>query len=102
MRQRRSSEDAELADVLDKLNNPDAVTLAQIKRAASDDFEQWLTERKNWPSLPHRMERCGYVPFRNDGADDGLWKFDGKRQVIYVKTTLSSSERELATRSLRG
>ena len=97
----RSSEDAELADVLDELRNPNAVTLAQIRRAASGDFEVWLTERKNRPSLPYRMERCGYVPFRNDGADDGLWKSDGKRQVIYVKATLSASERELATRPLR-
>ena len=25
---------------------------------------------------------------RNDLADDGLWKLDGRRQVIYARSTL--------------
>jgi hypothetical protein len=98
----RSPEDAELADVLDKLKNPSAVTLAQIRQAASGDFEEWLNERRNRPSIPRRMERCGYVPFRNSGVDGGLWIIGGKRQCIYVVATLSAAERAAAARALRG
>jgi hypothetical protein len=96
-----AAEDAELADMLDGLKRPDAVTLAQIKKAASGDFEEWLSDRKNWRSMPHRMERCGYTPFRNNDADDGLWRVQGKRQTIYVKATLPVAERARAAEKLR-
>ena len=96
----RSPEDAELADVLDALKNPDAVTLAQIRAAAAGGFEEWLTDRRNRPSIPHRMERCGYTPFRNDAVDDGLWKVGGKRQVIYAKAALSGADRGKAARAM--
>ena len=28
------------------------------------------------------------MPVRNDLADDGLWKINGRRQVIYARSTL--------------
>ena len=63
----RAPEDAELADVLDELGNPDATTLVRITNAgARGDFADWLEDRKNRRVIPHRLERCGYVPVRND------------------------------------
>jgi hypothetical protein len=63
--------------------------------------------RKNRRAIPHRLEKCGYVPVHNPTADDGLWKIKverlmssypkgtpkpspvvGKRQVVYAKKTL--------------
>jgi hypothetical protein len=49
-------------------------------------------ERKNRRALPHRLERCSYVPVRNPDAKDGLWKLKGERQVIYAKAALSPAE----------
>lgn len=98
----RSPEDAELADVLDNLNNPDAVTIARLSAEARDGFQAWMQDRKNRRQIPHRMERCGYVPFRNDGAKDGLWKLHGQRQVIYVKEILSIRDRFAAVKELTG
>jgi hypothetical protein len=118
----RTSEDAELADVLDALREPDpldpsgpgvlpaVVTLAQIAdqagsmsatsigfdektNRARNSFEAWLRDRKNRRLIPHRMEQCGYVPVRNDGAKDGLWKVGGVRQVIYARAELSIQDR---------
>jgi hypothetical protein len=86
-------EDAELADVLDDLGNPDAVTLKQVAAKATGDFEAWISDRKNRRVIPHRLERCGYVPVRNDMAKDGLWKIRGARQVIYTRDSLSLRER---------
>jgi hypothetical protein len=68
----RSPEDAELADVLDGIGNPDATTLVRIQSEARGDFEIWITDRKNRRVIPHRLEACGYTPVRNNDAKSGL------------------------------
>jgi hypothetical protein len=94
-------EDAGLADVLDKLGNPDAVTLAQLMANASGEMLDWLMERKNRRSIPHRLERCGYTPIRNPYApSDGLWKIQGVRQAVYGKAALSLREQIAAAQKL--
>ena len=86
----RASEDAELADILDSMGNPDATTLTRItNEVTAPDFRAWLEDRKNRRVIPHRLEKCGYVPVRNDAAVDGLWKINGKRQVVYARSALS-------------
>jgi hypothetical protein len=96
----RAPEDAELADILDSLGMPDATTLIRISNEARGDFETWIKDRNNRRAIPHRLERCGYVPVRNDDADDGLWKLSGRRQVIYAKSTLSLAAQLQAARQL--
>jgi hypothetical protein len=96
----RAPEDAELADVLDRIGNPDAVTLIQITDQAPAEFLAWITDRKNRRQIPYRMEQCGYIPVRNETAKDGLWKINDKRQVIYAKSTLSIKERIAAAERL--
>jgi hypothetical protein len=100
----QSPEDAELADVLDTLALPDAVTLETIRLGALErgdhELALWLTDRKNRRAIPHRLEKCGYVPVRNDGAEDGMWKIAGKRQAMYAKKTLPLGEQLAAGRKL--
>lgn len=49
----RAPEDAELADVLDTLGEPDAVTLIQIKNVTSSvEFIEWLRDRRNARTIP--------------------------------------------------
>jgi hypothetical protein len=96
----QAPEDAELADVLDELGNPDAVTAAELIAAAKGGISEWLMDRRNRRALPHRLERCGYIPVRNPEAKDGLWKLKGGRQVIYAKISLTPQEREAAARKL--
>jgi Family of unknown function (DUF5906) len=98
----RAPEDAELADVLDKMGNPDAVTLSQIKANAAGGFLDWLLDRKNRRVIPHRMEGAGYTPVRNDTAADGHWKIAGTRQAVYAKNSLSIRDRFAAARRLDG
>jgi hypothetical protein len=92
----QAPEDAELADVLDRLQNPDAVTIQQISNEATGEFGIWIAERKNRRAIPHRMEKCGYVKVRNSSVKDGLWVINGSRQVIYAKSELSISDRDIA------
>jgi hypothetical protein len=92
----RAPEDAELADVLDKLGNPDVVTLTELIGAANGGTAEWLLDRRHRRALPHRLERCDYVSVRNPYAKDGLWKLQGARQVIYARADLSPQQREAA------
>jgi Family of unknown function (DUF5906)/Primase C terminal 2 (PriCT-2) len=94
----RAPEEGELADVLDEMGRPYTVTLGEIRTNATGGFLEWLQDRKNRRTLPHRLEAAGYVPVRNDTADDGLWKLKGKRQVIYAKAELSLRDRIAAVR----
>jgi hypothetical protein len=97
----RAPEDAELADVLDQLGNPAAVTLSELStKAGVTSIGDWLKDRKNRRAIPHRLEKCGYIPVRNDAANDRLWKIDDKRQAIYAKSTLSHVDRLNAAKKL--
>lgn len=96
----RAPEDAELADALDALGKPAALTLDQIANCAGRSFAEWLRDRKNARRIPHRLEACGYVAVRNEGAKDGLFKIAGRRQVIYAKAELSIRERIAAAMEL--
>jgi len=98
----RAPEDAELADVLDKMGNPDATTIEKIASMADGEIQLWIMDRKNRRQIPHRLEGCGYVQIRNDAAKDGLWKIRGARQVIYAKNSLTIRDRFLAARKFAG
>ena len=93
-------EEAELADVLDKLGNPLATTLQKITFAATGDIADWLEEPKNRRAVPYRLEQCGYVRVRNAARKDGLWIIEGRRQAIYAKSELSVKERLRAAQAL--
>ena len=80
---------------------PDAVTLADIVAATTQaSFADYLRDRKNSRRIPHRFEACGYTPVRNPDADDGLWRLNGRRQVIYARNTRSFADRLAAARRL--
>jgi hypothetical protein len=85
----RSPEDAELDDMLDTLGRPDVVAMEDIRRVATGDFLLWLNDRKSRRVVPHRLEKCRYVPVRNEDAVDGLWKIGGRRQAVYARADLA-------------
>lgn len=96
----RAPEDAEIADTLEALGDPAAVTLDQLTFYAADSLKEFLTDRRNRRQIPHRLEAAGFMPIRNDTAKDGLFKLDGRRQVIYVKRDLAPRDQHLAVRRL--
>lgn len=95
----RAPEDAELADVLEQLGDPDFTTLARIASQADQDFCDWLKDRKNRRIIPHRFEACGYVPVRNPYAEDGLWKLGGRRMAVYAKSSIPLSDQIAGVRA---
>jgi hypothetical protein len=96
----QAPEDAELADVIDAMKGPDALTPKMIVAAATGTAAEWLTELKSRRALPHRLERCGYICIRNPNAKDGYWVVDKERQPIYAKSTLSVQQRVEAAKKL--
>jgi Family of unknown function (DUF5906) len=99
----RAPEDAELADVLDILGNPDAVTRSAVANKAASlhpTFAEWLNDRKNRRAIPHRFEDCGYVAVPNPHDTEGRWKIDGTRHTIYGKASLTVHDRVAAARKL--
>jgi hypothetical protein len=96
----RAPENAELMDVIDKLGNPDALTIGQLIAVATGNAMDWLMERKNRRVIPHRLEDCDYVSAQNPDNKRGLWIMKGERQVIYTKANLSLADRIRAAREL--
>jgi hypothetical protein len=96
-----SPENAELADILDALGNPKAVSIDQIDRQASAGFRNWLRERKNFKAIPNRLKDCGYVVVGNPDSRQGLWVVNEKRQKIYALNTLSVRDQMTAAQKLK-
>lgn len=112
----RSPESAELDDILDWLQRPDAVTIPMIAGTEearvrgidgdplmplSPDFRDWLLARKNARHVYDRLEKAGYVAVRNTDADDGYWAFpDRRRRAVYAKKELAVREQIKAVQLL--
>jgi hypothetical protein len=77
-------------------------TLAGVIANASQEFAEFLRDRKNSRKIPHRFEACGYVPFRNSDAKDGLWKIGERRQAVYVRADLSFKNQRAAVQEKYG
>jgi hypothetical protein len=104
-----SPEDAELADALDSMGQdeegkpkrPDVCSLHSIVTSPRGAALDWLLDRRRRRSIPHRMERCGYIACRNPDSDDGLWRINGRRLTLYVKASLTPQERVEAARQYK-
>lgn len=100
-----SPDEIELADVIDRLNAPEAVTIKQMAEMADQlphlqDLAASITERKSRRAIPHRMAQVGYVPVRNTNDKGGLWKVLGAKQVVYARKELSFQDQIRAVSAL--
>jgi hypothetical protein len=106
-------ENAELADALDELGNtgkwngnepiielPKVLTIDRLADRASPETVLWLRDHKNRRAIPHRLENLGYEAVRNPDANDGLWRINNKRQVIYARRELSVADKIAAAGEL--
>ena len=107
----RAPEETELAGILTEIGNgeqPDAVTLAQVIKAAGSDLDQyndlyeWMTDRKNRRQMAGRFDKAGYSARRNPSdAADGQWIVAGKRQTVYTRQSLSARDAFKAVAALQ-
>jgi hypothetical protein len=78
----------ELAGALEQLSHPVCVLddLVGVSSPTDADFAIHLRDRKNRRMIPRWMEQCGWVTVRKLGTTQGLWKINGKQQVVYGKS----------------
>lgn len=98
----RVPEDAEMAEVLETLKHPLAVTLDDISQMAGKKgfyrLNEYLTKQGNERKVGYRFEECGYSVMRNPDNKQGLWRVDGRRKMIFVRGVLSTRDRISAAR----
>jgi hypothetical protein len=95
--------DAAMQVAIDRLGNPSAVCIGDLRSAAMMDpeFAAWLADSRNRKLIPHRLEKCEYVAVRNpDDKRDGQWKVGAKRQTVYALKALSPNEQHRAIKEL--
>jgi len=81
----------ELADAIDALGNPQALTINELMVTAP--ALEWLRDLTKRTVTGHRIADCGYVMIENPDAKDGLWKINGRRQAIYVHSDTPPDQR---------
>jgi hypothetical protein len=109
---------AELNDAIDKLGRtekppavhsvtgepcgPGALTLTMLRGQASTmpDLHEWLADRKNRRTLPHRLAACGYLAIPNSTQSE-LWRINDKRQAVYGRCDLTPDQRYAAAEALK-
>jgi hypothetical protein len=97
----RSTEDADMANALEALGWPDALTLDNLRRVADESFACFLGDRKNLRTVGYRFEAADYIRVPNPGhSQKGLWKIRGRYQTVYAKRQLTENERLSAVRGL--
>ena len=97
-------ESSDLADALEALGHPAALTIAQLVAWAATHNTAllgWLRDSRNGRQIPHRLDDAGYAPVRNPGAEsDGRWKIKGRRTPIYARKELTERDRIAAASAL--
>lgn len=97
-------ESGELRDVIDALYAPLALTLNMLIDKAHymvlHGLADELKDRKGRRSIPHKLERVGYVPVRNPDADSGMFVVSGRRQAVYAKKRMALSAQIKAAKLL--
>jgi hypothetical protein len=81
----------ELADAIDELGNPPALTINELMAVAPSLESLRNPDRRKGTS--HRLAECGYVAIGNPTAKDSLWRIKGQRQTIYVHEDIPADRR---------
>ena len=82
---------SELADTIDALGNPPALTLDELSAKAPG--LEWLRDSTKLKATLHRLTDCQYIAVGNPAAKDGLWRINGRRQTIYVHSDVPPDQR---------
>jgi hypothetical protein len=88
-----------LAEILEGMGDPPAVTLNEVGRLDKEGELEWLVNPRN---IPAQFEDVGYVRQPNPSAGNGKWLVGTKRRAvtIYVRAKLSPAERTTATKEV--
>lgn len=97
-------ESGDLADVIESMGQPEALTLAMLKARTPGDSQLRLMfeDAKLRRAIPKRLAECGYVALSNPDARDsgGRWRMSGGKTTIYARQAMPEPDRLAAARLL--
>jgi hypothetical protein len=100
----RPPEDLEMADAIEALQRPDALTVDDLRVEAAianqNSLLEWLNDRKYLRHVPARLERLGYVQVLNNDRKDKLFTVGGRRQIAFARAELTPGQRVAAVQAL--
>ncbi len=96
----RSANDDLLAEVLEALGNPAALTVSMVRSKAHGALADWLEDRRNAKAIGPALVDAGYMAVRNPTAKDGKWQAGGKKYSVYALAALSDGAQIDAARAL--
>ena len=99
----RPREENELAELLIAMGQPPATTLALMEAAPiqSMKLRDWLNDSRNRRVISKHMKTAGYESVHNPDSDNGLWRINGVKQVVYAREEFTVAQRIDAARDLK-
>jgi hypothetical protein len=102
----RSEEESEMADIIESLGYPRALTVSDVVGRARSlgrhGFVGFLEDRKNARLVGIRLEQSGYRRFGNPDEKTGRWRVDGQRTGVYVPKELTDREAFHSIKEMNG
>lgn len=89
-----------LSEIIDDMGRPAVFILLSLTNRAQGEVKTWLENPATRKIVGHRLEDCGYIRVRNHSNSLGLWRVDGRYQMIYGRKDLDESTRQSSARSL--
>jgi hypothetical protein len=96
-----STESGMMADFLDTLGRPGAVTIQSIREKATGELATWFMNNPAWSRVRHFLEECVYRYFPNPAAKSTFWKIGGRRAAVYVRGDLAPANQLAAKDELK-
>jgi hypothetical protein len=96
----RPPEYAGLGDAISALENPNALTIPQLRSLASYELGKWLDDTKHNTAVVEALAELDYTAVHKPNRKRGYWHINGHRLMIYAKRQLSLEARLKAARAL--
>jgi hypothetical protein len=98
------TEESEFSDAINTLQHPDALTLTMIEAVGGRLPNCWITGSTSNRARPYRLALLGYSAVVNPDskARSTRWRFEGRRQTVYAKDSLSERDRIAAVMAMLG
>jgi hypothetical protein len=90
----------EIADAVDAIGRPEALTIEQIELAGDPNLQEWLIDIRNNTKIHYRLEAVGYQATPNPHDKSGRWIIMGRRKKVYCRDDLTTSDRFKAAQKL--
>jgi hypothetical protein len=102
----RSEEESEMADIIESLGSPNALTVSDLIDRAGGlgryGFAEFLRDHTKARNIKMRLEENGYRRLANPDDKRGRWQLPSERTSVYVRRLLSDREGFVIVKAMGG